>query len=102
MILAIFGAITVLVARIMGNIQVPGYAATVVTVLLFGGLTSLGLGIVGQIHGSVCRTRAAARHSLCAIYRRAKPKPNKPATLQTKAPSTGCRARAAWFSRSGT
>jgi polyisoprenyl-phosphate glycosyltransferase len=48
MILAIFGAITVLVARIMGNIQVPGYAATVVTVLLFGGLTSLGLGIVGQ------------------------------------------------------
>jgi hypothetical protein len=33
------GAITVLVARIMGSIQVPGYAATVVTVLLVGGLT---------------------------------------------------------------
>lgn len=48
MTLAVVGALTVLTARITGNIQVPGYSATVVTIFLFGGLTSVGLGIVGQ------------------------------------------------------
>jgi len=39
--------IAVLLAKIFGNIVVPGYAATVLTVIFFGGLNSLGLGIVG-------------------------------------------------------
>ena len=39
--------IAVLLAKIFGNIAVPGYAATVLTVIFFGGLNSLGLGIVG-------------------------------------------------------
>ncbi len=39
--------ITVTAARIFGHIAVPGYAATVLTVIFFGGLNSLGLGIVG-------------------------------------------------------
>lgn len=37
----------VMLAKLFGNIQVPGYTATILTVIFFGGLNSLGLGIVG-------------------------------------------------------
>lgn len=37
----------VVAARLLGVIEVPGYAATALTLLFFGGLNSLGLGIVG-------------------------------------------------------
>ena len=43
----ITGAV-VLVSRLLGNIIVPGYTPIVLSVLFFGGLTALGLGIVGQ------------------------------------------------------
>jgi glycosyltransferase involved in cell wall biosynthesis len=39
--------LVVLAARIHGEISVPGYAATVLTLLFFGGLNAVGLGIVG-------------------------------------------------------
>lgn len=39
--------IVILLAKILGDIPVPGYAATALTVIFFGGLNSLGLGIVG-------------------------------------------------------
>lgn len=39
--------LAVLYAKLFGGIAVPGYAATVLTVIFFGGLNSLGLGIVG-------------------------------------------------------
>lgn len=39
--------VVVLLARMVGDIAVPGYAATALTVLFFGGLNALGLGIVG-------------------------------------------------------
>lgn len=48
MALAVIGAVTVLAAKATGNIPVPGYAATVLTIFFFGGLTSAGLGIVGE------------------------------------------------------
>nr|WP_300111890.1 glycosyltransferase family 2 protein [Rhodoferax sp.] len=38
----------VLVAKIFGGIAVPGYAATLLTVVFFGALNSLGLGIIGN------------------------------------------------------
>jgi hypothetical protein len=41
------GTEAVVVARISGAVPVPGYAATVITVLFFGALNILGLGIVG-------------------------------------------------------
>ncbi|MBI4907577.1 MAG: glycosyltransferase family 2 protein [Acidobacteria bacterium] len=44
---SIFGAV-LLVARLLRQIPVPGYTAIVLSVVFFGGLTSLGLGIVGQ------------------------------------------------------
>jgi polyisoprenyl-phosphate glycosyltransferase len=48
MTLATLGALTVLVAKVSGRIGVPGYSATVLAIFFFGGLTSAGLGIVGQ------------------------------------------------------
>ena len=42
----LFG-ITILLAKLLGNVVVPGYAATVLTVIFFGGINSLGLGVVG-------------------------------------------------------
>jgi glycosyltransferase involved in cell wall biosynthesis len=40
--------IIILVAKLYGSIDVPGYAATVLTVIFFGGINTLGLGIVGD------------------------------------------------------
>ena len=44
---SILMGIFVMLAKIIGNITVPGYTATVLTIIFFGGLNSLGLGIVG-------------------------------------------------------
>ena len=46
-ILAITMALVVLVAKLVGAIEVPGYAATVLIVLVFGALNLLGIGLVG-------------------------------------------------------
>jgi len=46
-VLAIAMGISVLIARLSGVIEVPGYAATVIVVLIFGALNLLGLGLVG-------------------------------------------------------
>jgi polyisoprenyl-phosphate glycosyltransferase len=45
---SVIGVLVELVAKLSGNIAVPGYAATVLAILFFGAVTSLGLGIVGQ------------------------------------------------------
>jgi glycosyltransferase involved in cell wall biosynthesis len=37
----------IIIAKAYGDITVPGYTATVLTVVFFGGLNSLGIGIVG-------------------------------------------------------
>ncbi|MGX9191094.1 glycosyltransferase family 2 protein [Stenotrophomonas rhizophila] len=39
--------VLVIAAKISGLVQVPGYAGTMLTILFFGALNSLGLGIVG-------------------------------------------------------
>jgi glycosyltransferase involved in cell wall biosynthesis len=44
---ALFGML-VLYARISGAFEIPGYAATMLTILFFGGLNTLGLGLVGS------------------------------------------------------
>jgi len=38
----------VLIAKLSGSIEVPGYTATVLSLLFFGGLNSFGLGIIGS------------------------------------------------------
>ena len=39
---------TILFARLFSNIPVPGYATTLLTMIFFGGLNALGLGIIGN------------------------------------------------------
>jgi nicotinamide riboside transporter PnuC len=46
-IFSIFLALTVLVGHMLGKITVPGYATTLIVVLFFGALNTLGIGIVG-------------------------------------------------------
>jgi len=41
-------ATIILLLRLFGDIQVPGYAATIVTIMFFGALNTLGLGLVGS------------------------------------------------------
>lgn len=42
----LLGAVT-LVAKATGLVEVPGYSGTLLTIIFFGGLNSLGLGVVG-------------------------------------------------------
>lgn len=48
LVLALATSALVLVAKLRGNIPVPGYTPIVLGILFFGALTSLGFGIVGQ------------------------------------------------------
>jgi glycosyltransferase involved in cell wall biosynthesis len=48
LMMALFTSALVIVAKLRGNIEVPGYTPTVLAVMFFGALTSLGFGIVGQ------------------------------------------------------
>jgi glycosyltransferase involved in cell wall biosynthesis len=45
---AILFATILIISKLSGKIAVPGYSAIVLTIVFFGALTSLGLGIVGQ------------------------------------------------------
>ncbi|PJK14213.1 glycosyltransferase [Lysobacteraceae bacterium NML07-0707] len=46
--LSILLGIVILIARLLGEVDVPGYTGTMLTVLFFGGLNALGLGLVGN------------------------------------------------------
>jgi glycosyltransferase involved in cell wall biosynthesis len=48
LVLALLWGLVVVVSKMLGNIPVPGYTALVLSVLFFGGLTTFGLGVVGQ------------------------------------------------------
>jgi len=48
MLLSVILAVLVLAAKARGAIPVPGYAATVLAVMFFGGLNSFGLGLLGE------------------------------------------------------
>ncbi len=48
MAFSLTAGLVVLMARLLGSITVPGYAATVLILLFFLGLNSLGLGIIGS------------------------------------------------------
>jgi glycosyltransferase involved in cell wall biosynthesis len=41
-------ALAVLVAKLEGSVRVPGYAATAIAILFFGGINSLGLSVIGE------------------------------------------------------
>ena len=41
-------AISIFIAKLLGTIPVPGYATTMLTIVFFGGLNLMGLGIIGS------------------------------------------------------
>lgn len=45
--LSLFLGVFILYARLIGDIDIPGYATTILIILFFGALNTLGLGIVG-------------------------------------------------------
>ena len=45
---SLFVAAVVLISRLLGIIEVPGYTPIILTITFFGGLMTLGLGIIGQ------------------------------------------------------
>ena len=45
---AILFAVVIIIARLTGQFEVPGYAATMIAIMFFGALNMLGLGIVGS------------------------------------------------------
>lgn len=47
LVVTLFLGVLVIAAKLSGLVTVPGYAGTILTVLFFGALNSLGLGIVG-------------------------------------------------------
>jgi hypothetical protein len=47
LLLGVGFGVTVAVLRLLGEIDIPGYAATVLAITFFGSLNTLGLGIVG-------------------------------------------------------
>jgi glycosyltransferase involved in cell wall biosynthesis len=76
MSLSVVLAAIVFVARLRGDITVPGYTATVLAVMFFGGLNSLGIGILGEyiwrtFENSKGRPTyvVAARHEFCGSDR---------------------------------
>jgi len=48
LVCSLLGIATVIVAKVLGVVNLPGYAATVCAIGFFGGLSSFGLGILGQ------------------------------------------------------
>ena len=53
MVASVLGGAVIFIAKVTGQIPVPGYAATTLVVIFFGALNCLGLGIIG---GYVWRT----------------------------------------------
>jgi hypothetical protein len=47
LIVSVLLTIAVLLAKVSGDIPIPGYAATVLTIIFFAALNSFGLGIIG-------------------------------------------------------
>ena len=48
MVFSLILGLVVLVARLIGEIEVPGYTATALLIIFFGGLNSLGIGLLGE------------------------------------------------------
>ena len=48
MLVSVVLAAAVLATKIAGQVNVPGYTATVLVVMFFGGLNSFGIGVLGE------------------------------------------------------
>jgi len=64
MAVAVFLSALVLVAKLSGMIDVPGYTATVLVIVFFAALNSLGLGIIGSYTWRVFENTKARPHAI--------------------------------------
>ena len=69
---AALGAL-VLFSRLTGHIDLPGYTPTILAIVFFGGLNSLGLGIIGEyvwrtFENTKARPGALVLTQLCLLY----------------------------------
>jgi glycosyltransferase involved in cell wall biosynthesis len=62
----VFGSIVTLL-KLSGNVHVPGYAATVLTIIFFGALNTLGIGLIGAY---VWRTYENTKHRPLSVVQR--------------------------------
>lgn len=81
--LAVVVSAVVLIARLLGYIEVPGYTPVVLSVMFFGGLNAFGLGLVGEY---VWRTFENSKGRPLAIRARQKTYPGTPGTTPRASP----------------
>jgi hypothetical protein len=83
LVLGVSFGITVGFLRLVGEIDVPGYAATIVVITFFGSLNTLGLGIVGIYAWRAnenAKRRPLAVVQAVDLFEDIPPAPNKGAT----------------------
>lgn len=66
-ILAVTAGLVILAAKLSGAIAVPGYAATILAVLVFGALNLLGLGLVGTYAWRAFENTKQRPHAVVAL-----------------------------------
>jgi glycosyltransferase involved in cell wall biosynthesis len=76
---AIIWGVIVSIAKIRGDIDVPGYTPIALAILFFGALTSLGLGIVGQ-YAWLALQNSRGRPNFVVAATREYPKPQQRGT----------------------
>ncbi len=74
----LFGTLLVIL-KLSGDIPVPGYSAIVLTIVFFGGLTSLGLGILGQYLWLALQNARRRPNYIVASTERYREEPERPA-----------------------
>ncbi len=72
--------LVVLVSRITGAIDVPGYTATVIAIMFFSGLNMLGLGIIGSYVWRAYENTKSRPLAVVMRERRFEPTPERSAT----------------------
>jgi polyisoprenyl-phosphate glycosyltransferase len=81
--LLVAGILGILIAvlRVQGSIDVPGYAATIIIVMFFGALNTLGLGLVGSY---AWRTYENTKQRPLAIIESQRTFPNVASSVETR------------------
>lgn len=72
--LAVVVSGVVLVARLLGYIEVPGYTPVVLSVMFFGGLNAFGLGLVGEYVWRTFENSKRRPHAISSISREFSPR----------------------------
>jgi hypothetical protein len=97
LVLAVSASILVIVAKLRGNIPVPGYIPIVLATMFFGALTSLGFGIVRPISLARITNQQPPPQLHHPFRRRLRGERSLTTTAFASADGGGHLARLAWF-----